>query len=225
FFIEQLDVLCIELRGLNRHWTVDIDGKCRKRAALESPGKEIEKYLCSSDGEDRDQNLGAGLHCFLDDLPCFARGFFQRTMVAVAVSGFHEDEVSRLERDVVAVQRSAARTKIAREDHDLFHAFIINRHFQAHRPEHVPRLDGAEGDPGGQRRCFIVAKLLVEGAQALHVWLFVEWIKQRLSHPLPPTVFPFYIRLLQVGGVFQNQVGKIYRGRRRENRPGIARAG
>ena len=89
----------------------------------------------------------------------------------------------------------------------------------------MPRLDGADGDPGSHARRFVAAKRLVEGLQPFHVRLLVERIQQGLSHSLPAAVLPLDVRPLQVGRVSQDQVGEVDRGRRRVNRPGVARLG
>src|SRR5262249_56906317 len=109
------------------------------------------------------QALSSRLDCFLDDLPSFDRRFLKGSMISVAVSRFHEDEVGLLEGDVVPVQRGAARAKVSREDHDFLLALILDRQLEAYRAEHVPRFGGPNGNPRRQPRRLVVAKLLVEG--------------------------------------------------------------
>jgi hypothetical protein len=123
------------------------------------------------------------------------------------------------------VQGSAARPQVARKNHDLLLALVLNRQFQAYRAQHVPGFDSAHGNSWGQRRRLIVANFFVERLQAFHVLLFVEWLERRLAHPLPGTVLPLDIRFLEMSRVLQDQVGEVNGGRRGVNPPGIARPG
>jgi hypothetical protein len=108
FRVEQLDMLLVDLRRLDGHRAVHVDGKPRQGLALEGAGQEVQQQLSTADGEHGDQDLAPGLDRLADNFPGLDGRLVQGAVIAVAVGGFHEHEVRVFERHGVAVQRCAA---------------------------------------------------------------------------------------------------------------------
>ena len=170
FCVKKLDVPAINLRGLDRHRAVDVNGKWLERLALERAGQQIQKQLRSPNCKCRDENFPLCLDGFGNDFSSLNGSLHQRFVIAVAIGRFHEDHVSVLERHGIFMKRRAARANIAGKDDDLFPAIFFDRHLNTGRTKNVPRFDPARDDSRRDFGWLIIFDPLIEQPQFGHVF-------------------------------------------------------
>src|SRR5262249_35390358 len=144
FVVEELEVLLVDLGGLDAHRAVDEDWERTQLLALEGAGEEEEQELGAADGEGRDEDASASGRGLAGGGAGLDGGALEGLVVAVAVGGFHEDQVGVLEGRWVLVEGCAARADVAGEDDDFGGAVFADRDLEAGGAQDVAGFDGAD---------------------------------------------------------------------------------
>src|ERR1051326_3741706 len=88
-------------------------------------------FLRATNGEGGDEHTGLALDRFLNDRAEFNERILQGFVVAVAVSGFHENKIGALEGNGITKDSQAGRPDIAGEDNDPGFVIFLNGKFDA----------------------------------------------------------------------------------------------
>src|SRR6266571_7488184 len=95
--VKQVRMALVNLARFDRHRAVEIYRERLELAGAEQLIQMIEDLLGASDGKGGDQDARLAVHSVLDDRPELGESFLQRFVIAVTVSGFHEDDVGAFE--------------------------------------------------------------------------------------------------------------------------------
>ena len=133
------------------------------------------------------------------------RCFGKRRMILVAVGGLHEHEVRVFEGNGIAMERSAARSDVARKHDDLLPAAFLHRDLEARRPEDVPGFHRAHADARSDLGRVVVAQAPVERMQAVHFLLRVQRLDERLALFRAPAVLALRVLALEVRRILEDQ--------------------
>src|SRR6185436_11990122 len=100
-------------------------------------------------------------------------------MIPVSARRLHDYYFSALERDRVVEQRCPARPQVARKDHDLPSAILLNGHLDACRADDVPRVHQTHLNSRSHLDALIVSDGFSQGFEATNITLFIKRFQWR----------------------------------------------
>src|SRR5262249_47219878 len=137
-------MLRVNIRRLDRHGTVEEDGKRPHLLASEHPAEQTRQQLRAPDRESGHEDFATLMDRVPHNTDKFLDGFGEGPMVVIAISRLEKDQVRMMERFKITQDRDPFGTEVAREDNSLFATVLLNEQLYARRTKHVTRL-GPEG--------------------------------------------------------------------------------
>ena len=209
--VEQFAVLAVDLRRLDGHRAVQIDGELGQQVTAEDAGQDDQQQLGAADGKRGHQDLAVAGDGRLQDLPKLLYGFLERLVIAAAVGGFQKYSLGLVKRLGIFEDRRAFGPQVAGEHDGLGAAVVWQGQVDAGRAEHVAGFDPARGHAGGHLDGFVVGNGTELGHRGFHVLDAVQRFLQFLPGPLAAAIDPFDVLGLDLGRIAEDQVASVRR--------------
>ena len=177
--IEQAMMPSIDGHHLGRHRAVQEHSPARQLPRLPVPGEPVQQFLGAAHRERGNQHVAPVAPGMLEDLAQLADGVRAVAMVAVAVGGFHQQQVGLLHHGGIAQDGRALRAQVAGK-HQLA---AVRPQFHDGRTEDMAGIAQRDVHAGQDRRALVVGQRLHLAQRRVHVL----GGKQRLRFRFAPT--------------------------------------